>query len=93
MKGPNRMTPRQLTETEESQSFEHQLEMIEAIVADLESGSLSLDDMLNRYEAGMRLIAACQQRLNDAELKVTEIAEVTASTSMKAHDRGTGNDA
>lgn len=72
-----------LTTTDDPQSFEQQLEQIEAIVADLESGSLPLDTMLVRYESGMKLIDACQQRLATAELKVTEIAE---ATSLNAHN-------
>ncbi len=72
-----------LTTTDDPQSFEQQLEQIETIVADLESGNLSLDTMLVRYESGMKLIDACQQRLATAELKVTEIAE---ATSLNAHN-------
>lgn len=92
MKGPNRVKPQDMTESDDSQNFEQQLEQIEAIVADLESGSLSLDDMLSRYETGMQLIAACQQRLTEAELKVTEIAEVTASKSVTAFESGADDD-
>ena len=55
-------------------SFEQRLNELETVVADLESGDLCLDDMLSRYEHGMKLIASCQQRLAEAELRVTEIA-------------------
>ena len=71
-----------LTTNDDPRNFEQQMEEIEAIVANLESGNLSLDAMLQRYESGMKLIDACQQRLATAELKVTEIAE---ATSLNAH--------
>ncbi|CAN5300574.1 MAG: exodeoxyribonuclease VII small subunit [Chloroflexia bacterium] len=70
-----------LTTADDTRNFEQRLEEIEAIVADLESGKLSLDEMLLRYESGMKLIDACQQRLATAELKVTEIAEATSLNS------------
>ncbi len=81
-----------LTTTDSPRNFELQLESIESIVADLESGNLSLDDMLKRYESGMRLIDACQQQLATAELKVTEIAELSSSSARDAEDWPDGND-
>jgi exodeoxyribonuclease VII small subunit len=59
-------------------TFEQQLEDLEAVLDELESGALSLDDMLSRYERGMQLVAACQRQLAEAELRVTQIAAETA---------------
>lgn len=81
-----------MTNTKNPKGFEQQLEQIEAIVAELEFGELSLDDMLNRYESGMQLIAVCQQRLVNAELKVTEIAERTAAEPASADEDGASDD-
>ena len=36
-------------------TFEQQLEDLEAVLDELDSGALSLDDMLSRYERGMQL--------------------------------------
>lgn len=58
----------------EDQSFEARLEALEEVVAALESGDLSLDDMIRRYEQGMELVASCQRQLAEAELRVTRIA-------------------
>lgn len=55
-------------------TFEERLEELETLVEELESGDLCLEDMLKRYQQGMSLIAACQDRLNNAELRITEIA-------------------
>ncbi len=58
----------------EEPSFEERLEELETLVEELEAGDLSLEDMLQRYEQGMTLIATCQDRLERAELRITEIA-------------------
>lgn len=81
------MSQEPLTKTDEDQTFERQLERIEEIVTDLETGTLSLDEMLARYESGMRLIAACQERLASAELKVTTIAEAASPIARSLEQR------
>jgi exodeoxyribonuclease VII small subunit len=67
-------TPEQSTN---EQTFEQRLDELEALVDQLESGDLSLDEMLQRYEHGMDLVRSCQQQLSDAELRVTRIAADT----------------
>lgn len=71
-------TPRYTRDTRES-SYEQSLEELESVVNALESGDLPLDDMIDRYEHGMQLIASCQKRLAEAELRVTEIAADSAN--------------
>jgi exodeoxyribonuclease VII small subunit len=44
---------------------------LESIVAALESGSLELEDSLDRYERGVELLRSLQSRLADAQQKVT----------------------
>ena len=43
---------------------------LEKIVAELESGDLSLDKSLRQFEKGVRLSRECQAVLNEAEQKV-----------------------
>ena len=62
------------TTSQTEPSFEERLEELETLVEELEAGELSLEDMLARYEQGMKLLAACQERLDTAELRITEIA-------------------
>ena len=50
--------------------FEDALKKLEKIVADLEDGSLSLDDALGRYEEGVKLSKLCAKRLELAKKKV-----------------------
>lgn len=51
--------------------FGESLSELERIVAELESGSLELEDSLERYERGVILLRSLQGRLADAKQKVT----------------------
>ena len=51
-------------------SFETQLQQLEEIVAQLESGDLELEQSIKSFEQGIKLIQFCQKALNEAELKV-----------------------
>ncbi len=50
--------------------FEDALSKLEKIVADLESGDLTLDDSLARYEEGVNALKKCYEVLRDAEKRV-----------------------
>ena len=54
-------------------SFEDALRELEAIVDQLESGSVSLDKAIDAYSRGMSLKQHCQARLEEARLKVEQI--------------------
>ncbi|RUL81278.1 exodeoxyribonuclease VII small subunit [Tautonia sociabilis] len=51
-------------------TFEDALSRLEAIVSELERGSLDLDASLSRYELGVRLLSRCRSTLQDAERRV-----------------------
>ena len=50
--------------------FEQSLSELQALVARLESGELSLEDSLSAFEQGVRLTRDCQAALGQAEQKV-----------------------
>lgn len=50
--------------------FEKAIEKLEKIVADLESGDVSLEEALKKYEEGVKLSQVCQERLSQAEKKI-----------------------
>lgn len=50
--------------------FETGLERLEALVAQLESGELSLEAALSAYEAGMGLVRALNAQLSAAEARI-----------------------
>ncbi|MGI9113565.1 MAG: exodeoxyribonuclease VII small subunit [Chthoniobacterales bacterium] len=54
-------------------SFEKAMERLEAIVEEMESGKMLLEDLLVRYEEGMKLVKVCQERLVRAEQKIAII--------------------
>ena len=51
-------------------SFDDGLDRLEALVQQLESGSLSLEEALARFEEGVQLSQALQQHLAEAQRKV-----------------------
>ena len=55
--------------------FEQLYGKLEERVSKLEQGGLSLEDSIALYEEGMTLARACQQRLDEAELKITKLRE------------------
>ena len=54
-------------------SFEKALAELEEIVENLENGSIDLEKSIEFYSRGSHLKAHCQQKLNDAVLKLEEI--------------------
>ncbi|WP_404422523.1 exodeoxyribonuclease VII small subunit [Nibricoccus sp. IMCC34717] len=51
-------------------SFEDALKQLESIVEAMESGEIPLADLLTKFEQGTKLVALCEARLKDAELKI-----------------------
>jgi exodeoxyribonuclease VII small subunit len=54
-------------------SFEAAYEELAAIIQQLESGSLSLDDSVRLFERGRALSEHCQALLDKAELRVMQL--------------------
>ena len=59
-------------------NFEKAMDRLEAIVEQMESGKLPLEDLIVRYEEGMNLVKVCQERLTSAEQKIEIIARNSA---------------
>lgn len=51
-------------------SFDDGLDRLESLVQQLESGSLSLEDALARFEEGVQLSQALQKQLAEAQRRV-----------------------
>lgn len=58
---------------ESAPRFEEALERLEGLVEELESGDLPLEDTIRKFEEGQRLLRACHELLERAELRVREI--------------------
>lgn len=64
----------------ENASYEELVRQLEASVARLETGELSLEDAVLEYEFGMKVIEQCNSMLDRAELRITELAEKSSNT-------------
>ncbi len=58
---------------DEQLSFEEALGRLEKIVSDLQQGGLALEESIALFEEGMGLARICNERLNAAELKITQL--------------------
>jgi exodeoxyribonuclease VII small subunit len=67
----------------EKMTFEEAMERLEATVHSMESGDLPLDQIIERYEEGMKLVEFCGERLKAASKKV-ELLTQTASGTLKS---------
>jgi len=62
--------------------FDDRLARLEQLVADLESGDLSLEDAMERFGEGVKLLGACRESLSAYEERVEELsAEAEAGLS------------
>ena len=52
-------------------SFEENIDDLEKIVSELESGDLNLDDSVSKFEEGIKISKECNKILEDAEKKIT----------------------
>ena len=57
------------------ENFETSLVNLEKIVAELESGQLSLEDSLERYKNGIDLIKHCNKLIDKAEKEVVKLTK------------------
>lgn len=57
----------------EEMTFEQAFEALQETVAQLETGELALEETLALYERGRALARRCQDLLDTAELRVTEL--------------------
>jgi exodeoxyribonuclease VII small subunit len=63
------------TKTLEGLTFEQAFKELEESVSKLESGELPLEESLALYERGQALAAYCGKMLDEAELKIEQVAE------------------
>ena len=63
-----------MAEKKESLTFEAAMERLENIISQMEAGTLPLEEMLQRYEDGTRLVKLCTDKLAAAEKRIEIIA-------------------
>ena len=58
-------------------SFEDAMKRLEKIINDLESGNVELENAIELYTEGIKLQEHCENKLNNAKLKVEKIVKNT----------------
>lgn len=71
---------------ESAQSYEQAFSELEQIVAQMESGQMSLEDSLSAYKRGNTLLEFCQKSLADVEQQVKILNERQQLTPFNAEN-------
>jgi len=69
--------------TKKTDNFESAISELEALVAEMEQGEISLEESLKKFERGIALTRACQKALEEAEQKVHMLLEVNGKDSIE----------
>ncbi len=67
-------------------AFEESLASLELLVNKMDSGELELEQSLEAFEQGIKLIRDCQQSLQAAEQKVQKLVEGSDGLISEAFD-------
>lgn len=69
--------------SEKPQTFEQALERLEEIVEQIESGEVPLEESIEKYEEGTKLVKQCRRILDTAEHKIQLLTRSEDGTSLK----------
>lgn len=61
--------------TKKKLTFEQQLESVESLIAQMESGTLPLEESVKRYEEGIAMLTAMEKELQTATQRLTVIRQ------------------
>ena len=61
---------------DEKKNFEDSLKKLEKLVAEMESGTLPLDEMMKRFEEGRRLVAFCTAELETIRQRIEKVTSL-----------------
>lgn len=70
-----------MTVKKEEKTFEEQVKELETIVNELESGELDLDKSIVKYTEAMKLIEACETKLNNATETINKLVDKNGKIS------------
>lgn len=69
------MAKMQKSQNEPPMKYEQAIEKLEALIDEIESGEVGLEDSLKHYEQGTKLIKNCRDILNTAESRIAELMQ------------------
>lgn len=58
-----------------TKTIEQTFEELEALIGKMESGDSSLEESFTCYEAGMKLVKECSEKIDQVEKKIMILAE------------------
>ncbi|MCX7915179.1 MAG: exodeoxyribonuclease VII small subunit [Verrucomicrobiae bacterium] len=58
-------------------TFHQAMQRLEAVVSEMESAELPLEQLLQKYEEGTRLLRFCHEKLNEAQKKIEILRKKT----------------
>ena len=61
---------------DEKKNFEDSLKKLEKLVAEMESGTLPLDEMMKRFEEGRQLVSFCTAELETIRQRIEKVTSV-----------------
>lgn len=67
-------------------SFEDGMRRLEEIINSLESGKVELENAVELYNEGIKLQEYCEEKLNNAKLKVEKIVKVAENITTEKID-------
>ena len=70
---PSRLKSTSAPTDAEELSFEQSIAELDGIIESLDGDSHGLDQLVEKYERGMGLLARCQQQLDVAQLRIEQI--------------------
>lgn len=77
--------PTKSSKESKEMKFEVALGQLEEIVQQMEGAELPLEELIGRYEKGMKLVKVCSDKLADAEQKVEVLTR--QSSAAQGNDR------
>jgi len=67
----------------EKKTFEDAFNELETIIEELESGSPTLEQMMQLFEDGIKLMTICQEHLSEVEGRITTLIKIQEEFSEK----------
>ena len=71
--------------------FEKSLERLEAVVQQMESGELSLEQMMAHFQEGTTLIKRCGKKLSEVEQTIEKLVKKGAGVATETFNPNKGN--
>jgi len=73
-------------------SFEEAVEQVEALIDGIETGEIGLEESIEQYEQGMKLIGHCKAILDRAEQRIAKLAVDESGRLREAGDAEPADD-